>query len=128
MAAQTAALERVGAAGEGDGAQGRLAALLSNSRTHTRPGAVVLIRELLGELGVELVDGETPLALRPLGDLDIDELHQVYEQVVGRTTESTHRGYLTWKIREARKGKVKVGAIQRGSGEPGAGMSAASRP
>ncbi|MCB9666480.1 MAG: hypothetical protein H6732_20385 [Alphaproteobacteria bacterium] len=33
--------------------------------------------------------------------------------MVGRRTGSTHRGYLVWKIREARKGNIPVGPSQR---------------
>ena len=42
--AHRTALERVGAANEGERAIGQLSALLGNSRTHKRPGAVVLVR------------------------------------------------------------------------------------
>lgn len=48
----------------------------------------------------------------------VDELRAEYLDVVGRPTDSTDAGYLKWKIREARKGNIRVGAIERGSSEP----------
>lgn len=100
--------------------KGALLAMLSNRRTHSRPGVVAAIRQHLVALGCDAAggDGELPLAMRPLPDLSVDELRQVYEEVVGRETGSADKGYLVWKIREARKGRVTVGAIQRGSGDP----------
>lgn len=49
----------------------------------------------------------------------VDELRAEYIEVVGRQTDSTDAGYLKWKIREARKGNVKVGPIDRAAkGDP----------
>ena len=41
--------------------------------------------------------------------LSIDELRAAYQTVVGRETGSDNRSYLMWKIREAKKGHVRVG-------------------
>jgi hypothetical protein len=42
-----------------------------------------------------------------------DELRCLYEQKIGRPTSSDDRGYLIWKIREAEKGHIKTGPVQR---------------
>jgi hypothetical protein len=47
-----------------------------------------------------------------LMDMDVEALQKLYAEVVGRTTGSDHKGYLVWKIREARKGRIKVGPRQ----------------
>jgi len=44
-----------------------------------------------------------------LTKLTLPELQARYLQEVGRPSSSTHVGYLSWKIREARKGRVPVG-------------------
>jgi hypothetical protein len=46
---------------------------------------------------------------KPLTKMTVDELRAAYVDEVGRTTGSTDRGYLIWKIREARKGRIRVG-------------------
>ena len=45
--------------------------------------------------------------------LSIDELRAAYQTVVGRDTGSDNRNYLMWKIREAKKGNVRVGPALR---------------
>jgi hypothetical protein len=54
---------------------------------------------------------ETKRKREPSGltKLTVEELQQRYLQEVGRPTESDNKGYLIWKIRQARKGKVRVG-------------------
>ncbi|MGH7295304.1 MAG: hypothetical protein ACRELB_10235 [Polyangiaceae bacterium] len=44
-----------------------------------------------------------------LGKLPIPELQAMYKEVVGRETGSDNKAYLLWKIREAKKGNVRVG-------------------
>ena len=44
-----------------------------------------------------------------VSQLSIDELRAAYQTVVGRDTGSDNRSYLMWKIREAEKGRVRVG-------------------
>ncbi|MBK6698294.1 MAG: hypothetical protein IPG50_39855 [Myxococcales bacterium] len=41
--------------------------------------------------------------------MTIEELHAKYPEVVGRSTGSDDRRYLTWKIREGEKGRINVG-------------------
>ena len=45
--------------------------------------------------------------------MTIEELQAEYLAVVGRGTTSTNRGYLYWKMAQARKGRITVGAIER---------------
>jgi hypothetical protein len=47
-----------------------------------------------------------------LQKLSVEELRALYAEVVGRPTDSHHHAYLCWKIREARKGRIRVGPIQ----------------
>jgi len=44
--------------------------------------------------------------------MTVEELQRMYVEIVGRPTSSSHRGYLSWKIREAEKGRVPVGPRQ----------------
>lgn len=44
-----------------------------------------------------------------LADMDAAALQALYLKEIGRPTGSDNLGYLVWKIREARKGKIKVG-------------------
>ena len=56
---------------------------------------------------------------KPLTKLTVEELQQRYQDVVGRSTGSSHRRYLIWKIRQAEKGKIPVGPRkQRSPDEP----------
>lgn len=48
-----------------------------------------------------------------LTKMSVDELRLLYRRIIGRDTGSTAKGYLVWKLREAMKGKIKVGAIER---------------
>lgn len=48
-----------------------------------------------------------------LTKLLVEELQQLYSEVVGRDTGSSDRRYLIWKIREARKGRIKTGPVRR---------------
>jgi len=52
--------------------------------------------------------------------MTIAELQAKYTEVVGRSTNSEHRGYLIWKIREAEKGRITVGPVhaRKAEGEP----------
>jgi len=45
--------------------------------------------------------------------MTVDELRALYEEKVGRASDSTDEAYLKWKIREAEKGRVTVGPVQR---------------
>ena len=44
-----------------------------------------------------------------LQKLSVEELRALYLEVVGRGTGSSNHSYLVWKIREARKGRIRVG-------------------
>lgn len=48
-----------------------------------------------------------------LTKLSIEELQHLYTEVVGRDSGSSDRRYLIWKIREARKGRIKTGPVRR---------------
>ena len=52
---------------------------------------------------------------KPLTKLTVEELQQRYQDVVGRSTGSSNRRYLIWKIRQAENGKVPVGPRTRRS-------------
>lgn len=46
-------------------------------------------------------------------DMSIEDLRAEYLRVIGRPTGSTDRRYLLWKLSEAAKGKITVGAIEK---------------
>jgi hypothetical protein len=48
-----------------------------------------------------------------LTKLSVTELQAMYREVIGRETASTHSAYLVWKIRQAQKGRIKAGPIER---------------
>ncbi len=52
-----------------------------------------------------------------LTKLTIPELQERYRQTIGRDTRSTSAAYLQWKIRQAEKGRVRIGAMQRRTAE-----------
>jgi len=54
-----------------------------------------------------------------LTKLTVEELQQRYLQEVGRPTESDNRAYLIWKLRQARKGKIRIGPARERKHEPG---------
>jgi len=45
--------------------------------------------------------------------MSVNDLRAAYLEEVGRGTKSIDRNYLTWKIRQARKGKIPVGPVSR---------------
>jgi hypothetical protein len=57
---------------------------------------------------------ETAAGEPKLTKLSVEELQRLYTEVVGRDTGSSDKRYLIWKIREAKKGRVKVGPVRRG--------------
>lgn len=69
----------------------------------------------------EVVDDAEPttadLADIKLTKLTIPELQERYRQTLLRDTRSTSAAYLVWKIRQAEKGRVRIGPIQRGTAE-----------
>lgn len=48
-----------------------------------------------------------------LTKLSVAELQAMYREVVGRETRSSDSAYLVWKLRQAQKGRVRVGPIER---------------
>ena len=48
-----------------------------------------------------------------LTKLSVAELQAMYREVVGRETRSSDSAYLVWKLRQAQKGRVPVGPIER---------------
>ena len=53
----------------------------------------------------------------PVRDLSVEELQALYQEKVGRPTGSANIGYLKWKIRQAEKGRIRVGPVQRRHGD-----------
>lgn len=45
--------------------------------------------------------------------LSVPELQAMYREVVGRETRSLDSAYLVWKLRQAQKGRIRVGPIER---------------
>lgn len=50
-----------------------------------------------------------------LTKLPVAELQAMYREVVGRESRSSDSAYLVWKLRQAQKGRVGVGPIERRS-------------
>lgn len=48
-----------------------------------------------------------------LTKLSVGELQAMYREVVGRETRSSDSAYLVWKLRQAQKGRIRVGPIER---------------
>lgn len=48
-----------------------------------------------------------------LTKLSVAELQAMYRQVVGRETRSSDSAYLVWKLRQAQKGRIRVGPLKR---------------
>ncbi len=46
-------------------------------------------------------------------DMSVEDLRAEYLRVIGRETGSTDRRYLLWKISEATKGKITIGAVEK---------------
>jgi hypothetical protein len=68
-------------------------------------------------------DGGQAPATAPTGEkpargrwaaMTVEELRALYAEKIGRTTDSTDRAYLIWKLREAEKGHITIGAARRG--------------
>lgn len=48
-----------------------------------------------------------------LTKLSVAELQAMYRELIGRETTSTDSAYLVWRVRQAQKGRVRVGPIER---------------
>lgn len=72
---------------------------------------------LTNEERIKEVERENNLEPQKLSRLDIDALRVRYLEVVGRSTNSTDKRYLIWKIKQAEQGKVPVGQLPGKRGE-----------
>lgn len=61
----------------------------------------------------------TPQPRGRFAALTVDELKAKYLEIIGRPTGSSSKSYLTWKIREAEKGRVPVGPRRERHGKGG---------
>lgn len=52
-----------------------------------------------------------------LTKLSVPELQALHRELIGRGTTSTDSAYLVWRVRQAQKGRIKAGPIERH--EPG---------
>jgi hypothetical protein len=48
-----------------------------------------------------------------LTKLSVAELQAMHREVIGRDTTSRDSAYLVWRLRQAQKGRIKLGAIER---------------
>jgi hypothetical protein len=64
------------------------------------------------EAGAVTGDSEVKLT-----KLSVEELRARYAEVIQRETSSSNRAYLIWKLRQAEKGRIRVGPLQRRHGD-----------
>lgn len=50
---------------------------------------------------------------RPLRELSVAELQARHLEVIGRSTGSSHVGYLRWRLRQAERGRIRIGPVRR---------------
>lgn len=48
-----------------------------------------------------------------LTKLSVAELQAMYREVVGRPSSSSSSAYLVWKLRQAQKGRIRLGPVER---------------
>lgn len=65
--------------------------------------------DAIPDLDVATPELDTP----KLTKMSVDELRLLYRRLIGRETGSTAKNYLVWKLRQAMKGKIKFGAVDR---------------
>lgn len=58
-------------------------------------------------------ESEEPGDDRPLRELSVAELQARHLEVIGRPTGSSHVGYLRWRLRQAERGRIRVGPARR---------------
>ena len=51
--------------------------------------------------------------------MTVEDLRRLYEEKVGRTTQSVDQPYLIWKITQAEKGKIRLGRVAPGQRREG---------
>lgn len=93
------------------GAKGKGRAAGKRVATET-PAPEAIVEEEVPVEAVEVPIEDAAPAPKRKRDMTIDELQAEYLDVVGRPTTSTNRGYLYWKMAQARKGRITVGAIE----------------
>jgi hypothetical protein len=87
-----------------------MAAKKTKKKTTTKPAKARTPRTIrVTGAEPEATPAGPPLARGELSNLTIEELQAKYQEVVGRSTGSTNKAYLQWKIREAKKGRIRVG-------------------
>ena len=59
------------------------------------------------------------LERRRYRSMSVEELRRLYEEKVGRTTQSVDQPYLIWKITQAEKGKIRLGRVAPGQRREG---------
>ena len=76
-----------------------------------------MLRVLRTPLYAGLIRAPAPVEVDPVAkrkrDMSIEELRAEYLRVVGRPTSSDQRRYLLWKLSEAAKGRIALGAIEK---------------
>jgi hypothetical protein len=79
-----------------------------------RIGEALEAREQVANAGPTTRTSTTtePSAKVKLTKLSVAELQAMYREVVGRETRSSDSAYLVWKLRQAQKGRVRVGPIE----------------
>lgn len=72
------------------------------------------------EPSIDVAENEGESEMKSSGQtkgLSVEQLREKYREVVGRETSSHDAGYLKWKIRQAEKGRIAVGPVQRRHGD-----------
>ena len=105
---------------------GRLEQRVAAARAGTAPKARGRVKKanpsaVTGEVAAaapQAADDGPPPAAEPKkrgkwSAMSTEDLRRLYEEKVGRATSSDDRGYLIWKIREAEKGRITTGPVQR---------------
>lgn len=72
-------------------------------------------REEIAKLTPPTATMPEPAAKVKLTKLSVPELQALHRELLGRDTSSTDAAYLVWRVRQAQKGRIKVGSIERGA-------------
>ena len=101
----TAALQAAGSgtAGESAASPGTVSETAPASETSASPSPSAATEP------TPAADATTAPVAEKLTKLTVPELQALYLEVVGRSTGSSDKAYLVWKIREARKGRIPIG-------------------
>lgn len=82
------------------------------------PNKAWLIRNLLEAMSTRVTSRKKmmrPTPTKPSASLkaDVEELQARHLEIIGRPTGSSHVGYLRWRLRQAERGRIRVGAEAR---------------